>query len=216
MLTCYGNEIRLPQNDLAYLAFRLAVQDTLSDLELQQDLDDDLDCPLGFLSEVPFLHQVPLPVQVDLLAETWHRHCQSELIEASLLDAAIVYAACRTAARVIDDMPKVMAAYLDHAPRRVNTRLIRRATYRLADLFDDFWDDYDFLLIDDLQDLPPNEANAIKELMNIPDEWVQPMFDALERWHVSPDVAEHLAGLLTEEEIAEVMPQLRRLGSAVS
>ena len=29
---------------------------------------------MGYLSEVPFLAQVPLPVQVDLLADTWARH----------------------------------------------------------------------------------------------------------------------------------------------
>jgi len=76
-----------------YLAFRLAVEDTLSDIELQQDLDDDQDFPLGFLTEVPILEQVPLHVQVDLLAETWNRHRQNQLIEASLLDAAVVFAA---------------------------------------------------------------------------------------------------------------------------
>jgi hypothetical protein len=61
-----------------YLAFRLAVEDTLSDIELQQDLDDGLDFPLGFLTEVPILEQVPLHVQVDLLAETWNRHRRNQ------------------------------------------------------------------------------------------------------------------------------------------
>ena len=101
MLTCYGHEIRLPNDDLAYLAFRLAVQETLSDIELYRDLEEEPDYPAGYLSEVPFLEHVPLQVQVDLLAETWNRHQQTELIEASLLDAAIVYAACQTAARIM-------------------------------------------------------------------------------------------------------------------
>ena len=43
MLTCYNHTIRLPNNDLTYLAFRLAVQETLSDLELSHDLDEELD-----------------------------------------------------------------------------------------------------------------------------------------------------------------------------
>ncbi len=30
MLTCYGHSVRLPQSDLAYLAFRLAHQEMLS------------------------------------------------------------------------------------------------------------------------------------------------------------------------------------------
>ena len=69
--------------------------ETLSDIELYRDLEEEPDYPAGYLAEVPFLEHVPLQVQVDLLAETWNRHRQTELIEASLLDAAIVYAACR-------------------------------------------------------------------------------------------------------------------------
>ena len=110
MLTCYGDTMRLPQNDLAYVAFRLALQETLTDIELYRDLEEEPDVPTGYLSEVPFLEQVPLPVQVDLLAETWARHRQPDLIEASLLDAAIVYAACKTAGRIINDMPEVVVA----------------------------------------------------------------------------------------------------------
>jgi hypothetical protein len=34
MLTCYGDNVRLPQNDLAYVAFRIALQETLADIEL--------------------------------------------------------------------------------------------------------------------------------------------------------------------------------------
>ena len=73
MLTCYGHRARLPQNDLAYLAFRLALQETLSDIELYLDLEEEPDPSVGYLTEVPFLEQVPLPVQVELLAETWPR-----------------------------------------------------------------------------------------------------------------------------------------------
>ena len=152
MLTCYGHEVRLPHSDLAYLAFRLAVEETLSDIELYRDLEEEPDYPAGYLSEVPFLEHVPLQVQVDLLAETWNRHRQTELIEASLLDAAIVYAACQTAARIIEDMPEVAAAYLRDGPRQLKTRILRRAAHRLEDMFDTFWDDDDFLLLDELQD----------------------------------------------------------------
>ena len=33
MLTCYGHNVRLPQSDLAYVAFRLALLNTLADIE---------------------------------------------------------------------------------------------------------------------------------------------------------------------------------------
>ena len=208
MLTCYGHEIRLPHNDLAYLAFRLAVQETLSDVELYRELEEEPDYPAGYLSEVPFLEHVPLQVQVDLLAETWNRHKQTELIEASLLDAAIVYAACQTAARIIEDMPEVAAAYFRDGPRQLKTRILSRATHRLENLFDAFWDDDDFLLLDELQDLPPKRSAEIRARMQIADEDVQSMYDALARWHVSPSVAANLQGLLTEAEIADAVPLL--------
>ena len=44
--------------------------------------------------------------------------------------------------------------------------------------------------------------------LRLPDEALQPMYDALERWHVSPTVAKNLEGLLTDVEIREAMPLL--------
>ncbi len=48
MLTCDGHEVRLPQNDIAYLAFRLSVWETLTDIELQLDLEEEPDPPVGY------------------------------------------------------------------------------------------------------------------------------------------------------------------------
>ncbi len=59
MLICYGHSVRLPQSDLAYMAFRLAIQETLSDIELHLDSEEEPDPPVGYLTEVPFLEQVP-------------------------------------------------------------------------------------------------------------------------------------------------------------
>src|SRR4051794_30877364 len=103
MLTCYGHEVRLPQNDLAYVGFRLAALDTLCQMDACHGHgtgEDDLD---GFLTEVPLLEQTAPAVQVDLLADAWCRHQAPELHEASLLDAAVVYAAFCTAGRVVND-----------------------------------------------------------------------------------------------------------------
>ena len=216
MLTCYDHQIRLPNNELAYLAFRLAVQETLSDSELYRDLEEEPDGPAGYLAEVPFLEHVPLQVQVDLLAETWNRHQQTELIEASLLDAAIVYAACQTAARIIEDMPEVAAAYLRDGPRQLKTRILRRAAHRLEHLFDAFWDDDDFLLLDELQDLPPQRSAEIRARMQIADADLRTLYEALGRWHVSPQVAANLQGLLTEAELAEALPLLTGSSSAAN
>ena len=187
MLTCYGHKVRLPHNDLAYTAFRLAFQETLSYIELDLDLKEEPDPPVGYLTEVPFLEQVPLPVQVDLLADAWSRHRTSGLIEASLLDAAVVFAACMTASRVIDDMPDVAVLMLRNGPRKVAPKINCRASHRLEEMFDLFWDDRDFLLINEWQDLPPDRARYPKELMGLPDEGLEPMYEALQRWRVGSD-----------------------------
>jgi len=208
MLTCYGHTVRLPQSDLAYMAFRLALQDTLSDIELYLDLQEEPDPPVGYLTQVPFLEQVPLQIQVDLLADAWARHCRPEPTEASLLDAAVVYAVCMTAGRVTDEMPEVAVVMLRDGPRKVNARIIHRASYRLRGMFEAFWDDLDFLMIDEWQDLSPDYARRVKEFMRLPDEVLEPMYDALRRWRMSPDVAANLEGLLTGSEVQETMPIL--------
>ena len=131
-----------------------------------------------------------------------------DLIEASLLDAAILYAACKTAGRIIHDMPEVAVAWLRGGPRKVPPRIIKRAPQRLEELFEAFWDDQDFLLIEEFQDLPPDHARQLKDMLRLPDEVIEPMYAALERWNVSPKVAANLVGLLTDAEIAEAMPLL--------
>src|SRR5947199_346120 len=84
MLTCYGHEVRLPQNNLAYLGFRLAALDTLCQLDACHDSGDDIS---SYLAEVPVLEQAAPVVQVDLLAGAWRRHQAPEHHKASLRNA---------------------------------------------------------------------------------------------------------------------------------
>ena len=209
MLTCYEHHARLPQNSLVYLAFRLALKETLAETELYSSLEEEPSPPTGYLAEVPFLEQVHLPVQVDLLANAWARHRKPDLIEASLLDVAVVYAACETAGRVINDMPDVASAWIEGGPRKVRAGILKRMSRRLDAMFDRFWDDRDFLLIQDFQDLPPDRARQLKDSLRLPDEAMEPMYEALGRWYVSPDVTANLEGLLTGDEIQDALPFLR-------
>jgi hypothetical protein len=117
MLTCYNDEIRLPQNDLVYVGFRLSALETLCQMETCQEPDDE--DAFGYLAEVPFLAQVAPAVQVDLLADVWRRHRDAALHEASLLDAAVVFAAFRTAGRVISDELSLARSWLKAGPQRV-------------------------------------------------------------------------------------------------
>ena len=209
MLTCYNHTVRLPNNDLSYLAFRLAVQETLSDLELSHDLDEELDPPAGFLTVVPFLEQVPIPVQIDLLAATWAQQRQPRLIQASLLDAAVLYAVCTKASRFATDLPELVIPFLRAGPRNPSPRAIRKALGQVDDLFEEFWDDHDFLMISDLQDLHPDQAGQLKLQLGLSDEYLQPLYDALGRGRVSGDVSANLQGLLTDEETKEATSLLR-------
>ena len=105
-------------------------------------------------------------------------------------------------------MPEVAVAWLQGGPRKVPPRIIKRAPQRLEELFEAFWDDEDFLLIEEFQDLPPDHARQIKDMLRLPDEAIEPMYAALERWNVSANVAANLAGLMTDAEIREAMPLL--------
>src|SRR5262249_21592614 len=106
MLTCYSHKVRLPQNDPAYVGFRVAGLDTLCQLEISQEPGGDDEAPFGYLVEVPLLERVAPAVQVDLLADAWRRHRDTARHRASLLDAAVLYAAFGTAGRVLNDEPE--------------------------------------------------------------------------------------------------------------
>ena len=71
----------------------------------------------------------------------------------------------------------------------------------LYDLFFEFWDDEDFLSLSELQDLTPEHARVVRELMRWPDETIQEMEDVLTRWRATPVVLANLEGLLTADEI---------------
>ena len=209
MLICYGGRSRFPQSVLAYAAFRLAACDTLAAFELPVDLSDGAELDLGYLAEVPFLEQCPLLVQLDLLADVWNRHRRRQRFHASLLDAAVVYAACHTTARLSEYDPKWTAAYLRSGPRKANPRVARGAAPRLTAMFDDFWDDYDFLLLEDMQDLAPDLADAIKLQLGLTEDCVQPLYEALGRAYPSSELAANLDGLLNADEIQAARRWLR-------
>lgn len=203
MLTCYAHTCRLPRGDLTYMAFRLSLLDTVEEILMYQDLKEAPDETAGFLLHVPILEGVPLEIQIDLLAEVWARQHQRKLIEANLLDAAIVYAVCEEAARIVHDEAELAEAYLRGGPRKPKVKLGKRLAERFESLFDDFWDDIDFLSLSDWQDLDADHVAALKQVLRFPDD--QPIYDALERGRVSSELESNLRGLLTPSEIREVV-----------
>jgi hypothetical protein len=170
---------------------------TLLEIELSRDSGAELDEPIGYLTEVPFLEQVPPAVQVDLLADVWAKHRREGHVQAYLLDAAVVYAACMTASRVVRDEPTVGRSWMSDGPRHIRIPATSRTADRFEELFEEFWDDVDFLTVDELQDLEPEKAGQIKQLLGLDDTATDPMFNALGRCRVSATLTSNLAGLLT-------------------
>jgi hypothetical protein len=209
VLSCYNQTVCLPQSDLAYAAFRLALCDTLLEIELSHDPDAEVDEPIGYLTEVPFLEQVPTAVQVDLLADVWTKHRSQGHVQAYLLDAAVVYAVCMTASRVMRDEPPICQSWLRSGPREVHIRAAARTAERFEELFEDFWDDVDFLTVNELQDLEPEKAREIKQLLGLDESVTEPMFNALGRCRVSATLTSNLTGLLKADEIEECMQLLK-------
>jgi len=201
MLTGCDDEVQLAQSDVAYVGFRLAALDTLCQMDICQGLDDGVDVSFGYLVEVPFLAPVAPVVQVDLLADVWRRHREVTLHEASLLDAAVVYAAFRTAGRVISDERKLARLWLKAGPQQVRRNITSRAHQRLRNLFFEFWDDVDFLSLDELQDLTPVHAKAVRELMRLHEGAFEQMEEVLMRYRASGAILANLEGLLTGKEI---------------
>jgi hypothetical protein len=207
MLTSRFGDV-LPQGRLTYVAFRLTAMAALAELDTA-DLDEEGDEPAGFLgAHVPLLGQVPLGVQLDLLGESWARHRAPQPVPATLLDGALLYAACERAAALAEDQPGICRNLLRGGPRRVY--FTARTPDQLRDLFDEFWGDTDWTWLEDHQDADPEQLRAVLRLVNVDEEEVRQLYDALGRGRVSPALAANLAGLLTEAEVADCLEALRR------
>jgi hypothetical protein len=199
----------LPASDTTYAAFRLAVCDTLERIVLAEQIGASGERPFGFLTEVPFLKQVPPQVQVDLLAGTWHKQCAVHVRNATLVDESVIYAVCETAARLIVTDTATARRFLSEGPRRlrtVNSNLARE----IQSLHLDLANEGDFLLISQFQDVPPDDARILKRKFGLAEEDCDVMFDVLGRWHVSEDFPELTDGLLSPHEV-ERLPDAFRL-----
>jgi hypothetical protein len=200
----YASHPRLPQNDLVYVAFRVCFFDVFSELEMQQDIELDEEWNSGFLTHVPFFASVPPVVQLDLLAEVWAKHHSPELIPAKLLNAAILWSIFDDAGRIgLEIWEGDLTTVLEDGPRRVEVIMDDSLAEQWQEMFDVFWDDYDFLSLSDMLDTPPERARMVRSLLMIPEDWVDEMFDVLPRFRASPSITENLRGLLTDGEIAD-------------
>jgi len=202
------NQEQLPRTVLSYLAFRISGMATLQFIELSRQLPDvPLDCQ-GFLTEVPFLREVPPHVQLELLAETWSKHVAEKPYEADLVEESVIYAACETASYIVQNNPELVGSLLSGGPLASEVEVTEDLADSLQKLHLNLANEGDFLLISQFLDMPPEEAREWKQRYGLEEADIEPMFDVLSRWNVSPVVEQNLSGLFIPKEIRSTLPLL--------
>jgi hypothetical protein len=194
----------LPQSLLSYVAFRVAFRETFERLALWKQFEKDPVEAQGFLGEVPFLKEVAPHIQLDLLAATWHKHLSRGELPADLVDESVIYAACETAAQLVETDPDLFAGYLRGGPFDVGIPVDHLLAAELRNLYLNLSNEGDFLLINQFLDIEPDEAHPLKLQMGLTESAVQVMYEALARWHLSPSFLKNLRGLLSDSETARV------------
>jgi hypothetical protein len=194
----------LPRTDLTYLAFRAAFMETLERIVLSRQVSVCGEWVFGYLTEVPVLTQVAPQVQLDLLLDTWQRHVRTTEYEATLLDEAIVFSVCETAARLLRNDRPTFKRIATTGPQPWRGKLGLPLVNKLVDLHTSLTRDADFLLIGQFLDLPPREAKLLKQEFGLHPRDAEPLFDALGRWGVRGDFEARGSELLTAQEAATV------------
>lgn len=192
----------LPACHATYIAFRLACCDTLERMVLAEQVDDPLERPFGYLTQVPFLRNVPPHVQIDLLVDVWHKHRGAGVFAATLLDESVVYAVCETAARLVVSDVRTAERLLADGPVPAAEPPSERLSREIQAVHLNLANEGDFLLLSQFQDIPTDEATALKLRFGLDPAAAEPMFEALGRWHVSADFVRRACGLLTSVESA--------------
>lgn len=204
--------ISFARTELTYIAFRLACLDTRERLELAVQLDLCPERNFGFLTEIPFLKNVPAQIQLELLLHTWSRHLTPVPVPANLLDESVVYAACEAAARLIRTEPDVARRFLNRGPIHCNSVLNSALADQLQQLHLNFSQEGLFLLLGQFQDIPPLEAVPLKQEQGIHESATDCLFDVLGRWHLSAETLSHANGLLTRVETEQLGSLLQAAG----
>lgn len=203
MLTICGDP--LPISETVYIAFRLACCDTLERMVLAEQIDDPSERAFGYLTQVPFLRQVPAQVQLDVLVETWRKHTNSETVAADLVDESVIYAVCETASHLVANDPATAQRWMERGPVEIADRPCLRMSREIQAVHLDLSNEGDFLLISQFQDIPTDEALELKTKFGLDPAACEPMFDVLGRWYVGSDFVRRAGGVLNAVEAGQAL-----------
>ncbi|HSG71081.1 MAG TPA: hypothetical protein VLA12_11735 [Planctomycetaceae bacterium] len=199
------NRLSVPRIELTYLACRIAFLETQERIVLARQFPETPQEGFGYLTEVPFLREVSPEVQLDLLARAWERCSTDNTPPFSMLEESILFAACERAVWCLGcEESDVIERHLGSGPVSLAGRS-RNEWQTLLQMYQfDVSPMADFLLLDELADLSPEEAECARTDWGISREQTDPMFDVLSEWRSSPGMHDRLAGLLTPGEIETV------------
>lgn len=201
---------RLPQSLLSYVAFRVALKRTwkaCAELQSVTRFYQDPDQP-GYLAEVPFLRETAPAIQLEVLARTWKRHIQPDLVRADLLDEAVLYAVCESTAACVELHPQTVTACLREGPLDLLVPVDFNLAADLRQLYLQMSNDGDFLLVGQFLDMPPDDADEWKRKLGVAPESLEQFFEVLSRWRAQPSLVADLQGLITPFEQATLANEL--------
>lgn len=198
----------LPRTPLTYVAFRIALFDTAERMALAQQMGTVDLRPFGYLTEVPYLRRCAPQVQIDVLLDAWAKHVDSKRHEGTLLDEAVIYAACESAARLIEREPHVASRLLDGGPVVHSPPLTESLVDRLRKLHLALDNDGDFLLVSQFEDMPPSEAEPLKKKFGLDPIEVERLAEPLDRWRMSASWPTSASGLVEPSEKTRLAVQI--------
>jgi hypothetical protein len=190
------------------VAFRVSFFETLERITLAQQFDILNEKSFGFLTEVPFLHNVAPQVQLDTLLTTWQKHLSPERFDATLVDESVIYSVCETASRIVEQEPLVVKRYLRRGPLPVSIVVDHQLATELRSLHLKLANEGDFLLISQFQDIAPEEASRLKLKFRFNAERAESMFDLLGQYYMQADLNQAQGTLLAEDEVKQARQTL--------
>ena len=192
---------QLKNSFLTYVAFRVAALSTFEILSGKRPNPNPSDH--GYLSELPLLREVAPQVQLELLAETWKKGCESKLYPPTIVDECVLHSAFERTGEMVLSQPITAKRLMSGGSRDMLGVSLSWLPVRLRTL--------QLTLplptaIDAAQVRESVESGRVPGYNGIP---VGPtprdqLFEVLGRWRVNRNLAWGFDGLLTTSEILEI------------